>query len=212
MCPVQGCGRCALSLCFEPEAGTSKERLRQGVLSSPGTSEQGSHAAVLGAVGFSPPGCLSHGNSGCGREQCGMLGGQTDSPRRSHTSHLGKCAWCLGSCCPAPLTRCLSPKPVLIARRLSGKWYQKVPNRLVAQGQAPQSAGACGHRWVAGRGRGLCRSHAVKYALVLSLRGKLLESGPPPQAQGAAPAPCLAGSEVRASSRELCSLSLWVCL
>ncbi|NXY05991.1 CAC1E protein, partial [Pteruthius melanotis] len=96
-----------------------KERWGQGVLSSAGTSEQGSHAAAFGAAGSSPPGCLSLGSSGCGRERCGLLGGQTDSPRRSHISHLGKCAWCLGSCCPAPLTRCLSPKLVLMTRRLS---------------------------------------------------------------------------------------------
>lgn len=42
------------------------------VLSPPGTSERGSHAAPLV---FSPPGCLSHGKSGCGTEHCGMLGG-----------------------------------------------------------------------------------------------------------------------------------------
>lgn len=55
-----------------------------------------------------------------------MLGGVdalglTDGLCSSHTSHLGKCAWCLGSCLHRSTNMLFSFKPVLIARRLSGK-------------------------------------------------------------------------------------------
>lgn len=120
----------------------------RGVLSPPAHSEQGSHAA---AVGFSHLGVSRTWQGADRRTLC--------------SSSQQMCAWCLGSCCPAPLRRCLSPKPVLIARRLSGKCYKKIPKRLVAQGQA-RLQGGCERTWP-------LRSHAGKYSLVLSLRGKL---------------------------------------